>query len=652
MTSAAVVKAFENVIPGAKLADDMVGRFAGICASHGIDPSTLANQWEAYALNAKIDADVPNVVHVQRLADKLSRKARPVKAESKVYTRDTFQKLAKQKQKMNGMSTPPFSKRNISSMNNSAASSSRTPASGPPSKTMRSNTGASFRASGSKPAYALKSGSPAGIALTFNEQLTRSKGESKTPAAGQRSRSHAVTVLDGGEKHGSLYMYSTLEERAAVLENHLIEMTEAIVKAHNLRSNLEPVGHTCQHPVLVAGRICCESEGKLGPKSLVLEGSRASSNGRRIHLNVADGKISTMSVFPGQIVVVGGMCTNGREIVVNEMYTSAPPPRAMSSAEDLLKRNHGSRHQLGPINEPSSIVVATGPYCSRENTNYEPLDDLISQIEEMRPNVIILMGPFVDANHPSVASGQLFSNGVDDNDAENNNGEEAIPLTYQDMYEIVLTKLSILNDSLPKLKIVLVPSLSDVTHTVAYPQAPLTIPKDLAEDFPQLKSAICVPNPAVFRVNDVVFGVSHHDVHFHMIQDDVVVNNKRDRMVRLTSHLFDQRSYYPIFPPPASAAVDFSKQGSFSMGVKPDILICPTRLNHFAKDVQGTLCINPGKVTRGSKNGMYAHLSIHPMPHADLTRKAKQSETVTKAENISKVPHGVSGRTRVDIVRL
>ena len=219
-------------------------------------------------------------------------------------------------------------------------------------------------------------------------------------------------------------MYSTLEERSDVLERQLVEMTEAIVRTHNLRSNLEPVGHACQHPVLVAGRICCEAEGRLNAKSLVLEGSRATSNGRRVRLNVSDGKLSSLSVFPGQIVVVGGMCTNGREIVVHEMYTSAPPARAATTAAELLKHNHGSRHQLGPVKEASSVVVAAGPYCASDDISFAPLDDLIAQMEELKPHVLVLMGPFVDAKHPSVISGQLYSH--------DENGEEgAMPLTIR-----------------------------------------------------------------------------------------------------------------------------------------------------------------------------------------------------------------------------
>ena len=111
-------------------------------------------------------------------------------------------------------------------------------------------------------------------------------------------------------------------------------------------------------------------------------------------------------------------------------------------------------------------------------------------------------------------------------------------------------KLSVLNDSLPKLKIVLVPSLDDVTHHAAYPQPPLTFPSEIADALPELAKAVtCASNPSVIRINDVVIGISNQDYHFHMSQEDVVVNSKSERMVRLSGHLIDQQSYFPIFLP-------------------------------------------------------------------------------------------------------
>lgn len=54
-----------------------------------------------------------------------------------------------------------------------------------------------------------------------------------------------------------------------------------------------------------------------------------------------------------------------------------------------------------------SVVVATGPFCSKENALYEPLQALLDHCRQRPPDVLVLLGPFVDANHPQVQDGTL-----------------------------------------------------------------------------------------------------------------------------------------------------------------------------------------------------------------------------------------------------
>lgn len=54
-----------------------------------------------------------------------------------------------------------------------------------------------------------------------------------------------------------------------------------------------------------------------------------------------------------------------------------------------------------------SLVVATGPFCSKENASYEPLQALLDQCRQNAPDVLVLLGPFVDVNHPQVQDGTL-----------------------------------------------------------------------------------------------------------------------------------------------------------------------------------------------------------------------------------------------------
>ena len=52
----------------------------------------------------------------------------------------------------------------------------------------------------------------------------------------------------------------------------------------------------------VVGRICCDSNGKLNAKSVLLEGSRETSAGRHIPVDLTN--LPQYSLFPGQVTSV------------------------------------------------------------------------------------------------------------------------------------------------------------------------------------------------------------------------------------------------------------------------------------------------------------------------------------------------------------
>lgn len=57
-----------------------------------------------------------------------------------------------------------------------------------------------------------------------------------------------------------------------------------------------------QDEVSVAGRICCDSHGKLNAKSVLLEGSRETSAGRWIPIDLSE--LKEYSLFPGQVKIL------------------------------------------------------------------------------------------------------------------------------------------------------------------------------------------------------------------------------------------------------------------------------------------------------------------------------------------------------------
>ena len=178
----------------------------------------------------------------------------------------------------------------------------------------------------------------------------------------------------------------------------------------------------------------------------------------------------------------------------------------------------------------------------------------------------------------------------------------------QELYEMITSRITAGINGL-KTRVVIVPSLFDAFHHVVYPQPPLSWPGD------PCPAVSLLPNPCTFRINDVVFGVSTNDVMFDLSKEALCVMDKSkprvDRLSKIAQMVLSQRSYYPLFPPAITAKVDVLQHKRFSLSTTPDVLVTPSRLSHFAKDVNGTVCLNPGMLTRGVTGGVYAKLHMN-----------------------------------------
>ena len=56
-----------------------------------------------------------------------------------------------------------------------------------------------------------------------------------------------------------------------------------------------------QDTVSVVGRVCCDTVGKMNAQSVMLEGSRDTSSGRAVSLDLS--QVPHFSLFPGQVFV-------------------------------------------------------------------------------------------------------------------------------------------------------------------------------------------------------------------------------------------------------------------------------------------------------------------------------------------------------------
>ncbi|XP_051001896.1 DNA polymerase alpha subunit B [Acomys russatus] len=363
------------------------------------------------------------------------------------------------------------------------------------------------------------------------------------------------------------------------------------LKEHYKIEAFTPLLVPAQEPVVLLGQIGCDSNGKLNSKSVILEGDREHSSGTQIPVDLSD--LKEYSLFPGQVVIMEGFNTTGRRLTATKLYEGVPLPFYQPTEED------------GDF-EQTMVLVACGPYTTSDSTTYDPLLDLITIINRDRPDVCILCGPFLDAKHEQVENCQLTS-------------------PFEDVFKQCLRTV-IEGTRSSGSHLVFVPSQRDVHHVPVYPQPPFTFPELPRED---KKRVQFVSDPCSLIINGVMFGLTSTDLLFHIGAEEICSSSgTSDRFSRVLKHILTQRSYYPLYPPHEDMAIDYENFYTYAqLQVTPDILIVPSELRYFVKEILGCVCMNPGRLTKGQVGGTFGRLYISRQPRA-MDSGARQGPTV------------------------
>lgn len=624
-----------------------------LCMRFSLSADALASEWDAYATNKSIDT--VSVEALQGLAmdlqQKKSRKP-PLKprAQPKAKGAEARPSLSKESLKTATAAASGEMRSPTASQASQQSSQFATPSVGP------SKSAAGARAASGKDFSPASYQSPLQVAgdyanrtnagqvvARYNDKLPAMRNAPKPSAfpSGARcridtdpfaSQADAADAAEGGNVRKKYrFMYTSLDERAAKLEEQMNELHDVLAKRYGLTS-IQPVGQPSQELVTNVGRICCEASGKLNKTAVVLEGSRASSGGQRVALDLSE--MRDYALFPGQIVAVRGMNSSGRRLVAQHIFSDASLPMPVSTRKRLEEFHHSPTHQGG---EPLHVMVATGPFSTHADLEYQPLKDLLLVLNKQRPDAIVLVGPFVDSNHPRVKSGDMA---ID-------YGGTTVNVSFPDLFDLKVQKNiekalnAIAKSDGVKPKVVIVPSLDDVQHDFVYPQPPF----EYSFDVPEARDVVFMSNPCTFALNEVVFSVSANDALLHMGADEISQFQSAaasGRLARLTEHCLQQRSVYPLFPPRTGAAqLDLRHRKKYALQhCSPDVLITPSKLAHFATKVKECLCVNPGQLARGGNGGTFASIVVHPKP-----------QTMSE-DDVEKERHNIADRSRVEIMRI
>lgn len=459
------------------------------------------------------------------------------------------------------------------------------------------------------------------------------------------------------------YMFEKKGERSIELDTRLTVMGEEIRHAFGLTVEWDDPTIPNQESIYTVGRICArvdpgpQSEEqnehiRLTPANLMLETSRMVGNGQRISL-VIDPKCtvryawasqtesvsSVTGLFPGMILGIKGRNGSGQRFVAEELLIPPPLPQPATLRSELMTNQYGESRLAGT---PLRVMMAGGPFTPSSNMNYGPWHAFMTHVERARPDMLVLLGPFVSAKHPSIATGKL----------------DTLPT---DLFKYHISRrIARLVERSPSTVVILVPSTEDIIHThCAYPQ-PFLDKSDSALGLP--KRVRCLPNPSVFYVNELAIGVSTADTLGDLRREELVQRVQpgssgtpqskgvNDPIVRLVRHVLGQRHFYPLFPPsPASQLpldLSHSRLCAFDTST-PDLILLPsTSTKPCIRVVDSSVVVNPGSLVCSDESAThpsaFVQMQVDPMPHEKLQATIDDDDPL--------LTHELHHRARIDLV--
>lgn len=385
---------------------------------------------------------------------------------------------------------------------------------------------------------------------------------------------------------------------AAALRGELLE--------HLIYTELEKLlsQSESQDLTIFVGRVLSESsedskDGKLpiNPHSVILEASTGRNQGKTVKLFANE--CPEYILYAGQIVgAIGRLMAGGRELHAEKLVCGAPlaPVKTLGT----------------PNTAPVHVAVAAGPYSPENMLLFDSIAELEARIRSGNaPDVLILMGPLLDINHPLIASGTLL-------DSFNR------PATFEDIYrEEIVPKLARLARSCEnaRTELVIVPAVNEARISLPLPQPPIDalnaeIWKLLVRELPN--SVKFLANPSLLRIADIDLYISSTDGLSALNSNVLFKQSAEEGSLGRVDACLDQflrgRSLFPVSP--CGLRIEPTQRYKLDLHETqlPHVIISPSLAGKkFIKKVSGRVFVNPGFMSDAAgTNSSLAELVIGP----------------------------------------
>jgi DNA polymerase alpha subunit B len=314
----------------------------------------------------------------------------------------------------------------------------------------------------------------------------------------------------------------------------------------------------------------------LNPHSIILE----SSSGKykvKLFLHESPDYI----LFPGQIVgAIGRLMGGGREMHAQKLICGAPvPPPAVIGGT--------------PPSAAVHVAIASGPYSPENMLIFDSISELEARVRsENAPDVLVLMGPFLDVNHPAVSSGIIL-------DSFNR------PATFEDIYrEEIIPKLARLARACEnaRTELYIVPSIHEARISIPLPQPPINSLRGdlwqfLVKELPP--TVRYLSNPSFLRVGDMDMYVTSADglsaINSNVLFKQSTEEGALGRVDACLDQFLRSRSVFPVNP--CGVRIEPSERYRLELGDQqlPHIIVSPSLAGkRFVKKVSGRIFVNPG----------------------------------------------------------
>jgi len=367
-----------------------------------------------------------------------------------------------------------------------------------------------------------------------------------------------ITVQICSDKSSFHYMAQNRREIADIVGNYIADTTELLEEQLKI-VDPHPITMPIQETVIICGMILME-----GAKGS--DGVFMCRDEQEVKLDL-DG-VESFAIYPGMICGIEGNNPTGDLFIVTR----------------IIEQERQNIKSSDRVVEDTTMLLACGPFFTSDSVSEDPLNDLIAEAASLAPHLVILFGPFLDEKHIGVDS-----------------------VTSRQLDTLLSSKIG----EMEKVgtKVILVPSLRDF---FADPVMPTPIIDD--PDFEQCRPYFAGDPIAAWANGWHVAGTSN-DIILQIMKTELAKSVSGDKFARIGDHILKSGRFMPLTPPPENISLDYGQFDRMKLPWTPNLLITPSDMVPFAKEIAGTLIVNPGRLTKGKGGGSYGIVQLNSEKH-------------------------------------